>query len=76
MFEGGLACAAGLHTVAATPNISLGAEFYSSTWVLAVDILEEPLRIEDGLSVVPTGPGLGVRVNEEAVRSISVARHE
>ncbi len=76
MFEGGLACAAGLHTVAATPNICLGAEFYSSTWVLAVDILEDPLRIEDGLSVVPTGPGLGVTVNEDAVRRISVARHE
>ncbi|HJS33070.1 MAG TPA: enolase C-terminal domain-like protein, partial [Alphaproteobacteria bacterium] len=30
MFEGGIAIAAGLHMVAATPNVSLGAEFYTS----------------------------------------------
>jgi muconate cycloisomerase len=75
MFEGGLACAAGLHTAASTPNISLGAEFYSSTWVLATEILVEPLVIESGQSVVPTGPGLGVTVDEAAVKSISVAHY-
>ena len=48
MFEGGLAIAAGLHMVAATPNISLGAEFYTSTWVMGAEILKTPIVIEKG----------------------------
>jgi muconate cycloisomerase len=76
MFEGGLAIAAGLHMVAATPNISLGAEFYTSTWVMGVDFLASPIVIENGMTRVPTGPGLGVEVAEEKVRAISVAHYE
>jgi muconate cycloisomerase len=73
MFEGGLAIAAGLHMVAATPNISLGAEFYTSTWVMGVEILKTPIAIERGSTRVPTGAGLGVEVDEDAVRRISTA---
>ena len=73
MFEGGLAIAAGLHMVAATPNISLGAEFYTSTWVMGVEILKTPIVIERGSTRVPTGVGLGVEVDEDAVRRISTA---
>jgi muconate cycloisomerase len=73
MFEGGLAIAAGLHMVAATPNISLGAEFYTSTWVMGVEILKTPIVIEKGATLVPTGAGLGVEVDETRVREISVA---
>jgi muconate cycloisomerase len=76
MFEGGLAIAAGLHIVAATPNISLGAEFYTSTWVMGVDILKSPIVIEKGTTRVPTGPGLGVEIDEDAVESISTAHFE
>jgi muconate cycloisomerase len=76
MFEGGLAIAAGLHMVAATPNIALGAEFYTSTWVMGVEILKTPIVIEKGATMVPTGPGLGVEIDEEAVRRISVAHYE
>jgi len=75
MFEGGLAIAAGLQLLAATPNISLGAEFYTSTYVMGVEILSTPIRIADGMTFVPTGPGLGVAVDEDAVRRISVARY-
>ncbi len=71
MFEGGLAIAAGLHFVAATPNVSLGAEFYTSTYVMGVEILATPIVIRNGCNIVPTGPGLGVEVDEAAVRSIS-----
>ena len=74
MFEGGLAIAAGLHMVAATPNIALGAEFYTSTFVMGVDVLATPIRIEKGLTQVPTGPDQGVEIDEDAVRRISVAR--
>jgi muconate cycloisomerase len=76
MFEGGLAIAAGLHMVAATPNISLGAEFYTSTWVMGVEILKVPIVIEKGSTRVPTGAGLGVEVDEDAVRRISTAHFE
>jgi muconate cycloisomerase len=76
MFEGGLAIAAGLHMVAATPNISLGAEFYTSTWVMGAEILKTPIVIEEGSTMVPTGPGLGVEVDEGRVREISVAHFE
>ena len=76
MFEGGLAIAAGLHMVAATPNIALGAEFYTSTWVLGVEILKTPILIDNGQTRVPTGAGLGVEVDEGAVREISTAHYE
>ncbi len=76
MFEGGLAIAAGLHLLASTPNISLGAEFYTSTYVMGVEILETPIHIADGQTTVPTGPGLGVTVNEDAVRRVSVAHYQ
>jgi muconate cycloisomerase len=76
MFEGGLASAAGLHMVAATPNISLGAEFYTSTFVLGAEILRTPIAIRNGSSLVPTGPGLGVDVDEERVREITVMQFD
>ena len=73
MFEAGLAIAAGLHLVSATPNIALGAEFYTSTFVMGVEILATPIRIEAGETIVPDGPGLGVEVDEDAVKRVSIA---
>ena len=61
MFESGLAHLAGLHLLAATPEISLGCEFYHARYHLVEDILEEPLPIQDGTVAVPVGPGLGIR---------------
>ncbi|WGF88085.1 enolase C-terminal domain-like protein [Marinivivus vitaminiproducens] len=74
MFEGGIASAAGLHWVAATPNVSLGAEFYTSTYVMGADVLTTPLVIREGRSIVPDGPGLGIVVDEDRVRSLCVER--
>jgi muconate cycloisomerase len=62
--------------VAATPNIALGAEFYTSTWVMGVEILKTPIVIDKGGTRVPTGVGLGVEVDEHAVREISAAHYE
>lgn len=75
MFEGGIAIAAGLQLVSATPNIALGAEFYTSTFVMGVEVLRTPIRIEAGETLVPDGPGLGIEVDEDAVRSVSIARY-
>ncbi len=68
MFETGLAHLAGAHMCAATPNISLGCEFYQATYYLESDILAEPFPATDGQVTVPTGPGLGIDVDEDKVR--------
>jgi muconate cycloisomerase len=75
MFEGGLAIAAGLHLVASTPNISLGAEFYTSTYVMGEEVLATPIAIVNGKTIVPTGPGLGVTVDPARVARITTASY-
>jgi mandelate racemase len=37
-------------------------------------ILEEPLRIRDGLAEVPNRPGLGIAWKRDAVASFALAR--
>ena len=66
MFETGIAHLAGTHMIAATPNISLGCEFYQAKYFLERDLLAEPFPIENGRVVVPRTPGLGVKVDEDA----------
>ncbi len=61
MFEAGLAHLAGTHMIAATPEITLGCEFYQASYFLKEDILETPFQVSDGQVVVPDGPGLGNR---------------
>jgi muconate cycloisomerase len=43
---------------------------------MGVEILKTPIMIEKGSTRVPTGPGLGVEVDEDSVRRISVAHYE
>lgn len=74
MFESGLSHLAGVHMVAATPNISLGCEFYQATYYLKEDLLETPFPAAGGKVTVPTAPGLGLAVNEEKVRHFSVGQ--
>ena len=61
MFEAGLAHLAGTHMIAATPEITLGCEFYQARYYLREDILEAPFAIADGAVLVPDAPGLGGR---------------
>lgn len=68
MFETGLAHLAGTHLCATTPNISLGCEFYQATYYLETDLLAEPFPATDGKVTVPTGPGLGIDMDEDKVR--------
>lgn len=72
MFETGIAHLAGTHMIAATPNISLGCEFYQATYFLQRDLLAEPFPVENGRVVVPRTPGLGIRVDEDRVRHYAV----
>ncbi|HJU16112.1 MAG TPA: enolase C-terminal domain-like protein [Stellaceae bacterium] len=70
MFETGIGCTAGAHLIAATPNISLGREFYQPTYYLAEDLLARPFPVRHGKVQVPTAPGLGIEVDEDRL-----ARH-
>ncbi len=73
MFESGLAHLAGTHMIAATPEITLGCEFYQAKYYLAEDILEEPMVYENGHVVVPTSPGLGHRPDRDKLNHYRVA---
>jgi muconate cycloisomerase len=59
--------------IAATPEITLGCEFYQASYFLVEDILETPFPVKNGQVVVPGGPGLGIlpdrdRLSRYAVR--------
>ncbi|HVY15285.1 MAG TPA: enolase C-terminal domain-like protein [Rhodopila sp.] len=59
MFETGVAHLAGTHLMAAVPDLTLGCEFYMSTYYLQEDVLAEAFPVRNGMVAVPTGPGLG-----------------
>ncbi|MGP4033654.1 mandelate racemase/muconate lactonizing enzyme family protein [Pseudarthrobacter sp. 1C304] len=65
----GIAMAAGLHVSAATPSL-LAFEYQAHTMTVASRILGQPLEAApDGSYTVTDAPGLGVEVDEDAVRS-------
>ncbi|SDW95429.1 muconate cycloisomerase [Ruegeria halocynthiae] len=74
MFEAGLAHLAGTHMIAATPEITLGCEFYQASYFLKEDILENPFQVSDGQVVVPDGPGLGNRPDVNKLEHYAVAK--
>jgi len=76
MFETGLAHLAGLHMIAATPNISLGCEFYQANYYLAEDLLADPFPVNSGAVVVPRTPGLGIDVDEGRLAGFAVETRE
>jgi len=73
MFETGLAHLAGTHMIAATPEITLGCEFYQATYFLNDDILAGAFPIEKGQVVVPQSPGLGVDLDMGRINSMAIA---
>lgn len=71
MSESGIATAAVLHIAAAVPSLAWGVSLTSP--YLAEDVLAQPLGFSGGHAQVPTGPGLGITVDEERVRKFAVA---
>ncbi len=67
MFETGLAHLAGTHMIAATPEITLGCEFYQAKYFLAEDLLGEPFPISAGHVLVTDAPGLGIETDMDKV---------
>ncbi len=74
MFEAGLAHLAGTHMIAATPEITLGCEFYQAKYFLKEDILEKPFQIHDGQVIVPDSPGLGISPDIDKLDHFSIRR--
>jgi L-alanine-DL-glutamate epimerase-like enolase superfamily enzyme len=70
MAESGIATAAVLHLAAAVPTLDWGVSPTSP--YLAEDILKRPLQFAEGHAVVPSGPGLGIEVDEARVRRFAV----
>ncbi|WP_425084521.1 enolase C-terminal domain-like protein [Ruegeria profundi] len=74
MFEAGLAHLAGTHMIAATPEITLGCEFYQAIYFLTEDILETPFEVRDGQVIVPDAPGLGGRPDVTKLNHYAIAK--
>ena len=72
MFEAGIAHLAGTHMIAATPNITLGCEFYQAKYYLNEDILAAPFPIIDGHVILPDGDGLGIDPDLEKINHYSI----
>jgi glucarate dehydratase len=62
----GISLAAMTHLGAALPELSYAADTHTP-WQCGVDVLERPLPIVDGAVAVPTGSGLGIRLDRDAL---------
>lgn len=79
----GLAEAACLQLLSVLPDSPFGEtggtpqylEFDRGHNPLREDVLVDPIRLVDGVVAVPEGPGLGVEVAEDAVRSLALTAH-
>jgi muconate cycloisomerase len=68
--ESSIASAALLHLACAIPASDWGVSL--THFYLAEDLVKQPLPLGDGIVARPTGPGLGVEVDESAVERFSV----
>jgi galactonate dehydratase len=64
---GPVATTVNVHFAAATPNFFV-LEYHPDDTSPRKDMLKEPLMVKDGYIPLPTKPGLGVELNEEAFR--------
>lgn len=78
-WNGGVMNAATMHVLAAMPFHSRQAardwallEYDTSENPFMRDVLADPPELADGHFAVPTGPGLGVTVDEERLRALAV----
>jgi len=68
--ELGILDAANVHACAAAPNCTFPSDILSHQRVH--DLLVRPIEIRDSHAIVPPGPGLGVDLDEDAVRRYQV----
>ena len=72
MAESGIATAAVLHLAAAVPTLDWGVSPTSP--YLTEDVLARPLQFSRGHALVPSGPGLGIDVDESEREAVTVRR--
>jgi len=71
--EAGIGLAAELHLAAASPAVTLECGL-ATLPLLADDLLTEELLVRDGFLAVPTGPGLGVELDQQALNQYGLFR--
>jgi len=75
VFSSAVASVANMHLIAALPNAGL-LEFDQNPNPLRSELFEEPITVRpDGMVPLPTGPGLGVRLNQETIDRYRLGRH-
>jgi len=75
LYNGPVGAAASIQLATATPNFLLQESIM--TWDgFHAEILQQPIRWEEGFIIPPTEPGLGVELNMDVVRSHSPYRGE
>ncbi len=67
-----LLTAASLHLTAFQRRAEF-VEFNTSQGPLSRELVNNPLRLEDGFLAVPEGPGLGVEVNDAVIEQYRIA---
>ncbi|MBS0507317.1 MAG: muconate cycloisomerase [Proteobacteria bacterium] len=67
MLEGAVGTIAAAHAFATFRNLQWGTELFGPL-LLTEEILAEPLRYQDFELTVPSGPGLGLRLDEDRVQ--------
>ncbi len=66
-----IAIASSLHVLASKPGKAL-LEFDQSDNPIRDHLIEEPFRLHDGHVAVPTGPGLGITIDEKMLSSFRI----
>lgn len=62
-----------LHIAAASINCTIPADLFGEL-VRENDLINEPIHIENGTALVPTGDGLGITLDQEAVQKYSTGK--
>jgi L-alanine-DL-glutamate epimerase-like enolase superfamily enzyme len=75
VIEMGIATAMGLHLAAALPHLAYPS-YLMSPLKYREQITAEQITIVDGHVAVPTGPGLGIEVDEDALRRLDARTRE
>jgi muconate cycloisomerase len=68
MWESGIGIAAHLHFACSTPAVKYGSDFYTCNYLLTDDLIKAPLKVDNGQILVPSGPGLGIEVDWDAIK--------
>jgi muconate cycloisomerase len=75
MLEGGVGTAASAHLFSTFPRLEWGTELFGPL-LLTEEILEEPLEYGEFGLKVPTGPGLGISIDEDRLNRFRRDRAE